>query len=687
MGEDITRLIRPEPPSIGDTRTQNEEELRDAIEKIGKHLQDLALYDNKVNDVISSDFIVRGSQVTDLTIDQLLEANHIIAQLIQIGGNEEGGNFIIGGSVNPESLRVLDDSRERVILGKLGAEYGIWIRDEDGNLILSASGLGLEVVSSANLQLNEVSIALARIIDLNAERITAGIFDPDRLPEGARPDNIDQAIADAIAAINVPEGFDPDTYDWSTLGALIPFNKISGVQITEGMIAASVIIGNIVAASAGAFGLLAARIARVVELDADRITTGELVASRITGDVKNATALWKSEDGHTLSVRDTSENEARNVEHTIQIPADLDSSYFAYEIYTSEGVFVVVNPNSTYRSIWEKQWRFSAPTPTYNIYNLNVKKNQRAFSFQLARAASGRSRFNLILYALIGVTAPGAGNSATASQTFYRRGAMTPSVPTAITGTPSGWSTVILQPTSTDNVYSIVRTQTLTNGAVSSARYGVITRIADAGSGMTIATQTFYIIAETRPSAPTGNTGTPSGWSTTDPGPQARYSVWHVTRIQTLQNGVVISAVWEAVVHDAAPTNLPDITDYDFNISLDFARVSRSTQTTRSGWQVWAYEWDNIDRSGTFLSTISSSDAGGNSVFFRKDTEGDLVPATTVWTDSTMWNSGFLSLTNFSGPHIEASSGRLILYDRANLPDNIPDQITSGTLEIGINEP
>ena len=158
MGEDITRLIRPEPPSLGNLQELNEDELRGALEKVVRHLQDLALYDNKVNDTISSDFIVRGSQVQGLTVDDLLEADHIIAEVIQVG--TETDRLTIDRTPR---IRVYDGNRHRVTLGKEGSEYGIWIRDADGTLILSASGLGINTVG--NEQIRDGSIHAAALGD------------------------------------------------------------------------------------------------------------------------------------------------------------------------------------------------------------------------------------------------------------------------------------------------------------------------------------------------------------------------------------------------------------------------------------------------------------------------------------------------------------------------------------------
>ena len=65
------------------------------------------------------------------------------------------------------------------------------------------------------------------------------------------------------------------------------------------------------------------------------------------------------------------------------------------------------------------------------------------------------------------------------TNTFYRRGTSKPSAPSANTGTPSGWSISNPGPTETEGVYSVTRTQTLRNGAVTSASYGTVDKVAD----------------------------------------------------------------------------------------------------------------------------------------------------------------------------------------------------------------
>ena len=70
---------------------------------------------------------------------------------------------------------------------------------------------------------------------------------------------------------------------------------------------------------------------------------------------------------------------------------------------------------------------------------------------------------------------------------------------------------------------------------------------------------TFYRRGTSLPSAPTASTGTPSGWSTSNPGPTSTEGVYSVTRTQTLRNSVVVSASYGSVskVSDPEPPEPP----------------------------------------------------------------------------------------------------------------------------------
>ena len=171
----------------------------------------------------------------------------------------------------------------------------------------------------------------------------------------------------------------------------------------------------------------------------------------------------------------------------------------------------------------------------------------------------------------------------TAQQTFYRRGRTSPSKPTAQTGTPSGWQTTNPGATTTENVYSVVRTQTLTNNVVTSASYGSVMKIADANPSITTATQTFYRRAASTPSKPTDNTGTPSGWSTSNPGAIVGQGVYRVIRTQTLTNGVVTSATYGTVTRIADPLRPDPVITTATQTFYRRGRTSPSKPTAQTG--------------------------------------------------------------------------------------------------------
>ena len=77
-------------------------------------------------------------------------------------------------------------------------------------------------------------------------------------------------------------------------------------------------------------------------------------------------------------------------------------------------------------------------------------------------------------------TGGGGSTITTNEEDFFKRGTSEPSAPTDQTGTPTGWLSGNPGATETENVYRVTRTQTLTDGTVTNAVYGAVTKIADA---------------------------------------------------------------------------------------------------------------------------------------------------------------------------------------------------------------
>ncbi len=202
------------------------------------------------------------------------------------------------------------------------------------------------------------------------------------------------------------------------------------------------------------------------------------------------------------------------------------------------------------------------------------------------------------------------------TDTFYRRGTSKPSAPTANTGTPSGWSTTDPGPTSTEGVYSVVRTQTLTNRAVTSASYGKVTLVSGPTPDDDTATQTFYALAESAPSAPSAQTGTPGGWSTSKPSPTATQGVYSVTRTQTLRNGTVTSASYGNVTKVSDPHNLrvacEETTKFSglwgSNSKLITTRTCRVVGNVPAGYRVETYGHSRVITYYSFDSGDSYTD-------------------------------------------------------------------------------
>ncbi|MFV3127112.1 hypothetical protein [Niveispirillum sp. KHB5.9] len=112
---------------------------------------------------------IAGAAIGDALIGNLsaakITAGNIIAGDIQVGGIETGGGRLFLHSGTQPRI-IVDQPREgrepvrRVELGKIGGtsvDYGLIIRDQDSKTILTANGLGLNVVGTTNIAGKAVS--------------------------------------------------------------------------------------------------------------------------------------------------------------------------------------------------------------------------------------------------------------------------------------------------------------------------------------------------------------------------------------------------------------------------------------------------------------------------------------------------------------------------------------------------
>jgi|GEM_PF-1998662 len=142
-------------------------------------IHDIAWYNRLARQFIGSAFIAEAAiktahiaeaQIVDAHISNLsvskLTSGIITADNIYVGSDQK---FWLSGA--NQNLVVNDGTRDRVIVGKNGSDYGIWVKDSSGGTILSASGLGVNVVG--NEQILDNSIESVKIKSLSADLINA----------------------------------------------------------------------------------------------------------------------------------------------------------------------------------------------------------------------------------------------------------------------------------------------------------------------------------------------------------------------------------------------------------------------------------------------------------------------------------------------------------------------------------
>lgn len=151
------------PTTPKDIPIESFEDVSAALSNVHNHLKNLAGYQGEVSDALTSDFLVKGSQVESLGVDKL-SAGTIAVDSIYLGSTR----FELDG-VNEQIIIQDESGTDRVKIGKFGSgtSYGIKAWDDSGDLILDIDGLGADVVGSvqiANGAINATAMMSGQII-------------------------------------------------------------------------------------------------------------------------------------------------------------------------------------------------------------------------------------------------------------------------------------------------------------------------------------------------------------------------------------------------------------------------------------------------------------------------------------------------------------------------------------------
>lgn len=186
----IATLKFPPPPKLPEAITSLDD-VTAMAEKLRKYFNSQSVSYNQLYNILHEGSLVEQWQIHNLTVDNLL-AGQILTDKLYIGSTK----FTLDGTL---TLLTIDDDQtppqRRVEMGAFGsgADYGINIYDEDGNTILSQTGLGLGVVKDENVasgadidgskladlsienaKIANATIAAAKIISVTANQVTTG---------------------------------------------------------------------------------------------------------------------------------------------------------------------------------------------------------------------------------------------------------------------------------------------------------------------------------------------------------------------------------------------------------------------------------------------------------------------------------------------------------------------------------
>lgn len=222
-------------------------------------------------------FAFRGFEPTGVwpVIDGRLQVKHLTADTILAGGItvevEVGdGSITIDGTTT--QIVVNDGTRDRVIIGDLGADYGIEIYNTAGTLMWSATS-GAQTAGIANDAVTSVKLLDSAVVEnkLAALAVTTGKIAASAVTETKIGDD---AISTRTIAANA-----------------VTAAEIAALTITADQIAANAIVAGKIAALAVETDKLAANAVTAAKIAANTITASEIAANAITADELAASSV------------------------------------------------------------------------------------------------------------------------------------------------------------------------------------------------------------------------------------------------------------------------------------------------------------------------------------------------------------------------------------------------------------
>jgi len=148
----------------------------------------------------------------------------------------DSGKVQVGADVlgsGQHGIKVSDGTYNRVEIGNLGSDYGVTIRDDSGKVVMSATGLGLEVVDTAQIINGAVtakSVAYADASSAVTTTSTSWVFMPNMeltvdVEEGAKVLILFNATANVNASGKWP-GYTRIVMDYNPIPSTYSYNYI-----------------------------------------------------------------------------------------------------------------------------------------------------------------------------------------------------------------------------------------------------------------------------------------------------------------------------------------------------------------------------------------------------------------------------------------------------------------------------
>lgn len=177
----------------------------------------------------------------------------------------------------PYTFNINDGTRNRVLIGLIGSDYGIQIVDNSGNSVLLANGT---VVANA-IKTGTLDCSLITVSNLNAGSITTGTLSASFINGGTL--NCSLMTVTNLNAASITVG------TFVSINSRLTDEAIDGVKITQNTIYGNRIVANSINADRIQAGTITADRITAKTITADRIQdyslgTGQMIINGVNGD-------------------------------------------------------------------------------------------------------------------------------------------------------------------------------------------------------------------------------------------------------------------------------------------------------------------------------------------------------------------------------------------------------------------